>query len=725
MKPRWRFDLRTRYSVQIMLVILTSMIGLSLLSVWQLRTTASQVETVTSSALQSHLEQQVRERGLVMSEFLAQNLTNALLGLDLHRMRDELATTIAQRDVMFAYLYDEQGRIIHDGSPAIETYGEQLADTLGWQVNPGPAPQTRMTKTALHVARPIFVADEYRGGVAVVLSLEVVAAETAGLRHALDDLAQKQLRKELLYASIVMLLFLLGGALLALVTGRRLASPIRDLANQARRLGEGNFDPVVSIGRNDEIGDLASAFRAMQDNLANSQQAIQHLAFHDALTGLPNRAQLVADLENMCAEARAGSLLFIDLDDFKPVNDSLGHEAGDALLAATAARLRDSVKMAVAALESEEVDEFSVARLGGDEFTVLLQGTADRQAATSVANQILDALGQPFNIRGHEIFIGASIGIAGFPDDGDDAEALFARADVAMYQAKHNGKQAVCFYQPYMLDETRSKLFLMNDLRGALDRNDLTVHYQPILAATSGNVVGAEALVRWNHPQRGLIKAAEFIDVAEKSGEIERLGRWALEQVCNDLAAWRESGLEGLFVSINISSRQLLRADLPDLVAGMLSRWGHLPGDLRIEASEHRVLTQLDEVAGVLRKWNAAGFELWIDHFGSGAASFVNLRQVPARGIKLDPQFLKDMSSDDRTRKFVGAVLDMARTMNLEVCAVGVSSSAQAQWLSERGCRYLQGRWLGPELSARDLLQYLAEDMPDKRYVQLPDSRAI
>lgn len=725
MKPRMRFNLRTRYSVQILLVILASMVGLSLLSLWQLRTTASEVEQITSSALQAHLEQQVRERGLVMTEFLAQNLTRAVLTVDLRTMRDELAKTTAQRDVIFAYLYDEQGRIVHDGSPSIESYGEPLVSKLGWQLTPGEAPQIRMVNGRLHLARPIIVADEYRGGVAVGLSLDIVAAETAGLSNDLNDLARQRLRKELIYTSVVILLFLLGGALLALVTGRRLARPIRDLANQARRLGEGNFDPVVKVGRNDEIGDLAKAFRSMQDNLANSQQAIQHLAFHDPLTGLPNRANLVDDLESMCAGSRPGSLLFIDLDDFKPVNDSLGHEAGDDLLVATAARLQESVRLAVSEYPSGSGVNFSVARLGGDEFTVLLKGTADQQLASNVASAILEALTQPFEIKGHELFIGASVGIAGFPDDGDNAEALFARADVAMYHAKRTGKQAFCFYQPFMLDETRSKLFLINDLRAALERNDFTVHYQPIIAASSGNIIGAEALVRWNHPQRGLIKAAEFIDVAEKSGEIERLGRWALEQVCRDMAAWRDAGLEGLFVSINISSRQLLRADLPDLVTGMLSQWGHLPRDLRIEASEHRVLAQTDEVAGVLRKWNEAGFEIWIDHFGSGTTSLVNLRQVPARGIKLDPRFLRDMSNNERLRKFINAILDMARTMDLEVCAVGVSSSAQAQWLKERGCRFLQGRWLGPELGARELAEYLARDSQDNTLGAQSNSRAI
>lgn len=725
MNKRIRINLQTRYFVQILLVILVSMIGLSLLSVWQFKSAAGEVQNVTSEAIEAHLEEQVRERGRIMTQYLVQNLTNPLFALNLQRMLEYLSTTVAQRDVVFAYVYDAQGAIVHDGSPAIASYGQQLDELLGWDA--GATRELHLVRDGeiLHIVRPVKLGDEHLGGVAVGLSLDVVAAESAGLRNNLSALTGQRLRKELTYAGIFTLVFVLAGALLALVTGRKLASPIRDLARQARQLGKGDFDHHVVVGRNDEIGDLALAFRGMSQDLESSQKEIEFLAYHDPLTGLPNRASLLDSLAQLCINCRTGkvggAVLFIDLDDFKPVNDTLGHDAGDALLISTAQRLIDCLDSEPASTwRVGHQGKYSVARLGGDEFTVILENLQDRQQAGIVAAAVLKTLREPFNVNGHEVYIGASIGIATFPEDGRDAETLLAHSDVAMYHAKRRGKHAFHFYEDFMFEETRDKLFMINDLRRALDSEGLTVHYQPIVAAGSGRTIGAEALVRWHHPKRGLIKAAEFIEVAEKSGEIERLGRWALARVCADLAKWRDQGLDGLFVSINISSRQLLREDLPDLVTGLLAQWELGPRDIRIEASEDRIISASGESVSILRKWNEAGFEIWIDQFGSGSASLLNLQRVPARGIKLNPRFIRNVSTDERLRQFVKAVIDMANSLNLEVCAVGVTSEVQAQWLKDNGCRYLQGQFLGPEMNARELPLHL-DFKPGK---EGPDTRA-
>lgn len=712
MKLPFRFNLQARYSVQILLVILGGMIGLSLLSVTQFRSMATGVENTTSSAIESHLQDQVRERGVVMGQFLARELTNPLLNLDFRRMLEHLGNAVSQRDVVFAYVYGPDGTIVHDGSPAIVAYGRSLDETLGWPASAARAPRAENAGEVLHITRPIILADTYLGGVAIGLSLDVVAAESAGLRRDLNELTAESLRQELLYAGIFTVLFLLAGTLLALVTGRRLARPIRTLADQARQLGEGNFDRDISVSRRDEIGDLANAFSTMRSKLLASQQKAEYLAFHDVLTGLRNRASLVETLDELCirnrSERKLGAVLFIDLDDFKPVNDTLGHEAGDDLLVEAAARLKHCLTGAAAAdcLLEGSVDA-SVARLGGDEFTIVLTRLPEKAQAERVADEVLAALSQAFEIKGNEVFIGASIGISLFPDHGRDAEALLASADVAMYHAKRRGKHAWRRFEQFMLDETRERMFLINELRRALESDGLTVHYQPIIAAANARVIGAEALVRWEHPERGLIKAADFIEAAEKGGEMERLGFWVIKRVCRDLSRWRDQGLEGLFVSINISSDQLLRPDLPDLVTGMLTQYGLGPRDLRVEASEQRFAGGSTDRATILRRWNDQGFDLWIDHFGSGSASLMSLRDVPARGIKLDPQFLKGMSTNERQRDFVAAIMQMASTMKLEVCAVGVTTAPEASWLADHGCRYLQGQFLGPELSADELPRHL------------------
>lgn len=719
MKLPFRFNLQARYSVQIMLVILGSMLSLSLLSVSHFRSMAEGVERTTSEAIQTHLQAQVEERGVVVGQFLSRELTNPLLNLDFRRMLEHLGTAVGQRDVLFAYVYAADGTIVHDGTAAVAAYGTPIDEALGWSASDPRTPETRRSGDALHITRPILLAGDYLGGVAVGLSLDVVAAETADLRRDLNELTGASLRREVFYAGVFTLLFLLAGTLLALVTGRQLARPIRTLAEQARRLGEGNFAQVIEVSRRDEIGDLANAFSTMSDNLQASQQKVEFLAFHDALTGLRNRAALVETLDQLCFRNRStrelGAVLFVDLDDFKPVNDTLGHEAGDDLLIQAAARLKDCLTGQSGAdyLLNGEVD-LSVARLGGDEFTILLTGLPERERAETVAQEVLATLSRAFHIHGHDVFIGASIGISIFPDDGRNAEALLASADVAMYHAKHRGKHGWRRFEKFMLDETRERLFLINELRKALANDGLAVHYQPIIAASNGRIIGAEALVRWEHPERGLIKAAEFIEAAEKGGEMERLGLWVMERVCRDLAGWRALGMDGFFVSINISSDQLLRADLPDLVTGLLAQYDLGPRDLRIEASEQRFSGKAEERSMILRRWNDYGFDLWIDHFGAGSASLVSLRDLPARGIKLDPGLLENMSTSERLRDFVAAIVQMARTMKLEVCAVGVTSAAEAGWLAEHGCRYLQGRFLGPELTGAELSEHLsfASDQP-------------
>ncbi|NNF51968.1 MAG: EAL domain-containing protein [Gammaproteobacteria bacterium] len=707
-----RINLQTRYSLQIMAIIFAGMISLSAFSVWHFSSAAHEYESVTMSAIESHLEEQLRERAEVMTEYLAQDLSNALLVYDLQAMLRQLGTATAQSDVLFAYVYGADGLIVHDGSPEITEFGRPLDELLGWEASILREPRAVLSGKDLEFVRPINLGAEALGGVAVGLSLKVVAAETAGLSSELRQLSGQSLRKEISYAATFTLLFVLAGALLALVTARRLAGPIRRLAGHARQVGRGQFGQQVDIRRNDEVGDLVSAFGNMQQSLEANQKEIAYLAYHDPLTGLQNRASMITALNELCADCRQketmGAVLFIDLDDFKPVNDTLGHEAGDAVLRSTAKRL-------LACLESDLASGCiiggeglkSAARLGGDEFTVMLTNLGDEMRAASICDEILKELSRPFEVNGREIFIGASIGVSVFPQDGRDAESLLARADVAMYHAKRHGKHAHKFFEEHMLEETRAKLFLINDLRSALSSEGLTMHYQPIVAAASGRVIGAEALVRWQHPRRGLIKAAEFIEVAEKSGEIERLGQWALDKVCADLAGWRESGLDGLFVSINISSQQLMRADLHDYVTGALSRWGLGSRDLRIEASEDRFAKNAEGATSVLREWNAAGFEIWIDNFGSGAGSLTSLLGVPARGIKLDPSFIKGITTNERLRTFVSSIIKMAHSLQLEVCAVGVTSAALADWLKENGCRYLQGQFLGPELNAENFIGHL------------------
>ncbi len=712
MSMRVRFNLQTRYSVQILGAIIVTVLGLSVISYMELKTASGHVQRVTSQSFKEHLEDQVVERGRVMSEYLVQDLTTPMLRHDLLTMRELLRTTTQQQDVMYAFVYDVTGKIIHDGSDEISTFGANIDDILDWQVSEHGTQVTRFSGNVMQVARPVWLGSKRLGGVAFGLSLDHVQREINQLGSSLLQLTDDSLRSERKVTIIATLVFILLGILFSMAAGRRLAKPISDLAEMALRVGNGHFENDFRISRRDEVGDLAKAFNTMNENLRKSGAEIQLLAYHDPLTGLQNRARLRESMDELCVRCREhgsrGAILFIDLDDFKPVNDTLGHEAGDTLLRNSAERLKECLKTEPGkGLRFAGQEDRSVARLGGDEFTIILEGLTERQDAAAVAEHALQELCRPFRLQGHEVTIGASIGIATYPEDGRDGASLLSHADVAMYAAKRKGKQAYCFYEETMYEKTRDRLFMMNELRQALDAGGFDVHYQPIIGGNSGRTVGVEALVRWQHPERGLINAAEFIEVAEKSGEIERLGRYVLERVCSDLAGWRRQGIEGLVASINISSPQLLRADLPDLVTGLLASHDLSPKDLRIEASENRILSQLGEGTSVLNELSQAGFEIWVDRFGSGPASLLNLQRTPARGIKLGREFFGDIETSERSRQFVTALIEMARFVNLEVCAVGVTSEAQSSWLQAQGCRYLQGRFMGPELPAADLPGYL------------------
>ena len=722
MKQGVRLNLQARYTVQIAIIIAVIAVSLTLLSAMHFRSMAKEISGVTSDSFATHLHDEVRERGWVLDRNLAPNLAIPLLRLDMRAMREQLQATIAQQDVMFAYVYDVNGKIVHDGSDEVSLYGQNIDESLGWPASKLLRAHQRVVGGVLHVVSPVLLGDKTMGAVAIGVSLDSANAKISELEEDIEVLHSKNRRDELRVAGLFTVLSLVLGSLFALFAGYRLAKPMRVLARQAQRVGQGVFEDEIDIQRNDEVGDLANSFRTMSNDLQASNREINFLAYHDVLTGLPNRARFREKLDELCDNCKVhgslGAVLFVDLDGFKPINDTLGHYAGDALLCEVADRLQQCLRAEPCqewCLEGGEAQ--SVARLGGDEFAIALKGLDDPEDAALVAKRVLAELSTRFRIAGEDVTIGASIGIAICPDHGRDADSLLGFADMAMYSVKRAGKQSYRFYEEFMYESTRDRVHLIRDLRRALDNNELQLRYQPIAVSESGRTVGAEALVRWRHPDRGLMRAGEFIDLAEKSGEIGRLGRWVLDRACHDLAAWRKQGIDEFFVSVNFSSQQMLHDDLPEYVTASLERRGLSTSDIRLEAGEDRFFAEADDDVDLLGAWTAAGFEVWVDQFGSGPASLLNLLRVRPHGVKLSPAFISDITVDPRARQFVEGILSFARMVNLDVCAVGVSSEAAAKWLREHGCRYLQGQYLGPELSASDLADYLEFQPADDRTI--------
>jgi diguanylate cyclase (GGDEF)-like protein len=422
--------------------------------------------------------------------------------------------------------------------------------------------------------------------------------------------------------------------------------------------------------------------------MANSLQAanaeLQHLVLHDPLTKLPNRLLLEDRLQQAIAECRRASrrcaVLFVDLDRFKVLNDSLGHFAGDTVLRTVADRLRGAVRM-----------EDTVSRLGGDEFVILQRHLNDREDATELARKVMTALGRPIALEGQDLRIGSSIGISVFPEHGDSAARLIANADAAMYHVKKSGRSNYAFFSPEMSTFFPKRLALESELRAAIEKRQLLLHYQPKVDMRSGTILGIEALVRWQHPDRGLVAPAEFIPFAEETGLIVPLGSWVLQHACHQAKAWQRRGLPSLNMSVNISGVQFQQPDLVETVSDALTESGLDPTCLELEITESVVMQNAPQAIVMLEQLHEMGVALAIDDFGTGYSSLNYLKRFPIQKLKIDQSFIQDISVDVNDAAIVQAIVALAHGLKLKVVAEGVEREEQLSFLRGLGNDEYQG----------------------------------
>lgn len=437
-------------------------------------------------------------------------------------------------------------------------------------------------------------------------------------------------------------------------------------------------------------------------NLKAAQAELVHNATHDVLTGLPNRALLVDRLEQAIAryDPDKGTLavLFCDLDGFKVLNDSRGHSAGDAVLKAVAQRL-------VAAVRPQD----TVARFGGDEFVVCCEGLANQAEALSVATRLREALAPPISTGDDEIFLTASIGLRTSAALADSPEDLIRDADAAMYQAKANGRDQAVVYSEVLREQNEARLMIESGLRRALERDELRVYYQPVVAVESGSLVGVEALVRWEHPTRGLVPPSDFIAVAEDTGLIEPIGAWVLERACQQLHDWEQDGAAPLRMAVNLSGRQLRSAAVVETVANILSRTGVDPGNVCLEVTESVLMDDPDAAVTILSRLRELGVHLAIDDFGTGYSSLAHLRRFPVDSLKIDRSFVANLGEEPEATAIVTAIVHLARALDLTTVAEGVESAAQRNQLQLLGCQLGQGYHWGPPLPAEHMRTWLTQ----------------
>ena len=434
-----------------------------------------------------------------------------------------------------------------------------------------------------------------------------------------------------------------------------------------------------------------------------SEAQLVHMANHDALTNLPNRTLLQERIEQALLRSHRGvgrvAVLFIDLDRFKNINDTMGHHIGDLLLRQVAVRLKSTLR---------ETD--TISRLGGDEFVVLIEQFTDVQYLSGVSRKLLQVLQQPFELQGQEIYISASIGISVHPEDGQDFSALLKNADVAMYRAKEAGKNTFQFYAAETNVHSLERLALESSLRHALDRNQFKLFYQPKVDLCKQRIVGAEALIRWDHPEFGMISPAQFIGLAEETGLIIPIGVWVLEEACRQNRTWQMAGLPPIRVAVNLSARQFADDTLGQAIEQALQNSGLAAEYLELEITESMIMQHAERASLMLQHFRMLGAHVSIDDFGTGYSSLSYLKRFPIDALKIDRSFIRDVPRDQDDAAIAQAIIAMAHSLKLQVVAEGVEDEDQLAFLQMKGCDQVQGYIFGKPLPAEDFFLLLKRD---------------
>jgi diguanylate cyclase (GGDEF)-like protein/PAS domain S-box-containing protein len=450
------------------------------------------------------------------------------------------------------------------------------------------------------------------------------------------------------------------------------------------------------------------------------QDHIQHLAYHDSLTDLPNRAMFNRHLSHAIAQARRHrkklAVLFIDLDRFKIINDTLGHDAGDRLLQEMALRLSSSLRNTDLVARMDSSNDL-VARLGGDEFVVLIEDASDPSHISHIAHKILTNMVEEFFLNGQLVHITASIGISIFPDDGRDEFTLMKHADIAMYRAKEKGKNNYQFYSAQMSLHTANQLALESNLRRAMERNELELHYQAKVEARTGRIIGVESLVRWNHPDLGLLLPDEFIPLAEEIGLVTNLSKWVLTEACRQNLRWQEQGLPPLLIAVNMSARQFEDDDVLADTARILEETDMDPALLEVEITESMMMYNPDKTIQILSELRKMGIRIAIDDFGIGYSSLSHLKQFPIDIIKIDRSFIQDIPGDEADEAITAAIIAMGKSLKITVVAEGVETARQLEFLSNLNCQEIQGYLFSKPLPADEFAALMWSNLEKNTYL--------
>ena len=494
-----------------------------------------------------------------------------------------------------------------------------------------------------------------------------------------------------------------------------------------RIIGEDRSEITVEQQAEVVFGDNETPLRmigTVQDvsDRKRTEQQIHQLAYYDVLTGLPNREHFRRQADRALRGAKRNgqrlALVFLDLDDFKYINDTLGHDAGDELLCKIADYLQNSIRASdlVARLETEDATQALLSRLGGDEFTILLPNLQEVEVAAKVAERVLEQLRGAIKIQGKEFFVTGSMGIALYPNDGDSVDVLLKNADIAMYHAKQGGRNSYRFYTTHMDEQVQLRLSMESKLKRALENKELDLHYQGKVEISTGRIVGVEALLRWYNPEMGQVSPAQFIPMAEETGLIVPIGEWVLDTACRQAKLWEQAGLVSVNMAVNLSSHQFRRGGLIEMVGRILTETGCDARWLEFELTESVIMENAEETTRVLNQLKEIGITLSVDDFGTGYSSMAYLKRFPLDVVKIDQSFVKDITTDANDATIVKAIIALAHGLNLTSIAEGVETEQQLDFLRRHGCDQVQGYLINRPMPVEQMEQLLrAEQTSDEK----------